>query len=356
MAMASEGQRQSDLGTSSICGTVHFVTIDFTGYLPHCIDALKVGVAVLLKDNGFKLSPVTTVSTMCLHTAKKLMEWMDEPKNHEKLQVFSAKVMASLRGCVSCRSTSLSTRQKEAMCHKYHNLRIPPSFQALWKAFVSDSVGVDVHPMFYQYVTDQVFETFLKMTFKAGSKQPSDVEAMAYEEANALRYVAGYVCRKVQKRIEASKHPMRDRLLLCLMDLCDEDDEVTSSAEWVHAVDRGGLVRVSETTYMVFERMEMIIRSVFNTETAHELSEGTRKELRTTITTDEDLAFLWCMLTVEVEEAEGAVLLEMLTDLFITVRGFSFSKSVMELYKQTAKKSTQKSKSLRRKLVTSDNQ
>ncbi len=46
---------------------------------------------------------------------------------------------------------------------------------------------------------------------------------------------------------------MRGKLLLCLMDLCDEDDEVSSSADWVHAVDRGGLVRVSESTYMLFE-------------------------------------------------------------------------------------------------------
>ncbi len=186
------------------------------------------------------------------------------------------------------------------------------------------------------------------MTFKASSKQTSDVEAVSYEEANALRYVAGYVCHKVRKNIEASKHPMRSRLLLCLMDLCDEDDEVTSSAEWVHAVDRGGLVRVSETTYMLFERMEMIIRSVFNIERAHMLTEGTRKQLHTTITTDEDIAFHWCMLTVEVEEAEGAELLGMLTDLFMTIRGFSFSKSVMEVYKPATKKSTQKSKSLRR--------
>ena len=49
---------------------------------------------------------------------------------------------------------------------------------------------------------------------------------------------------------------------------------------------------------------------------------------------------------------EGAVLLEMIVGLFITIRGFSFSKSLMEMYKQEVKKSMQKSKSLRRKLTT----
>ena len=60
------------------------------------------------------------------------------------------------------------------------------------------------------------------------------------------------------------------------------------------------------------------------------------------------------MLTVEVEEEEGAVLLGMIMDLYVTIRGFSFSKSLMEMYKQQAKKCTQKSKSLRQKLATSD--
>ena len=68
-----------------------------------------------------------------------------------------------------------------------------------------------------------------------------------YEQVNALRYVAGYVCQKVNRNIEASKHAYKDVLLLCLMDLCDEDEE---SADWVHVVNRGGLCLVSETTAM----------------------------------------------------------------------------------------------------------
>ena len=58
----------------------------------------------------------------------------------------------------------------------------------------------------------------------------------------------------------------------------------------------------------------------------------------------------WCLLSVEIGDAEGEVLLKMIVNLFITVRGFSFAKSVMEMYKQENKKCTQKSKSLRRKL------
>ena len=143
---------------------------------------------------------------------------------------------------------------------------------------------------------------------------------------------------------------MRGKLLLCLTDLTDEDDELSCSADWMHAVDRGGFVHVSEATYLLFERMELHIRSLYNTDNVRRMSEGLRQELYTIITTDEEVAFQWSMLTVEVEEAEGEVLLGMIANLYITIGGFSFSISLMEMYKQESKKCTQKAKSLRRKL------
>ena len=196
----------------------------------------------------------------------------------------------------------------------------------------------------FQYVTDQVFQAVVEELFgQSSTGQYATVEPVTYEEGNALRYVAGYVCHKLRKKITASKLPLRGKLFLCLMDLCDEDDDTSGSADWVHAVDRGGLVRVSESIYLLFERMELIIRTVFNTDTVHTMTEGVKKDLQETIMSDADIAFHWSMLTVEVEDVEGAVLLEMIVGLFITIRGFSFSKSLMEMYKQEVKKSTQKS-------------
>ena len=78
---------------------------------------------------------------------------------------------------------------------------------------------------------------------------------------NALRYVVGYVCRKVKQNIELSKYPFKRALLLiCMMDMCDEDDDTSSSADWLNAVDRGGLCRVSEATMMLFHEIELLVR------------------------------------------------------------------------------------------------
>ena len=82
---------------------------------------------------------------------------------------------------------------------------------------------------------------------------------------------------------------MKGKLLLCLMDLCDEDEDVSNSADWVHAVDRGGLTHVSENTYLLFERMEVIVRTVFNEERASTISVGVKGELHSLIVTEDEL-------------------------------------------------------------------
>ena len=210
---------------------------------------------------------------------------------------------------------------------------------------------MDAHPVLYQYVTNQAFQAVIEQAFQTSNSKEAAVKPLTYEEGNALWYVAGYVCSNFQKKIMASTHPMRDRLLLCLMDLCDEDEEVSTSAEWVHTVDRGGLC-VYVKARLCSERMELIVRSMFNTDMVCTMTDGIKKELHKTIVADEDVAFHWSMLTVEVEDAEGTVLLAMIVDLFITIRGFSFSKSLMEMYKQETRRCTQKAKSLRRKLAT----
>ncbi len=137
------------------------------------------------------------------------------------------------------------------MWRKYYQLRISSPFQSLWTDFVGDAIAVIAHPLMYQYLADKIFEALIEKTFAEGQGAAS-VDSLTYEEANALRYVAGYVCFKVKKNIVASNNPTKNQLLLCLMDLCDEDEDVSQSADWVRAVDRGGLVHVSENTFLLF--------------------------------------------------------------------------------------------------------
>ena len=51
--------------------------------------------------------------------------------------------------------------------------------------------------------------------------------SLTYEEENSLRYVAGYVCRKLWKCLESSSLPNKDDMVLSLMEVNGDemDDE-----------------------------------------------------------------------------------------------------------------------------------
>ena len=81
------------------------------------------------------------------------------------------------------------------------------------------------------------------------------------------------------------------------------------------------------------------------------MDETFRQTLANSIITDDDVQFYWC-LTGTMDEDTGANCLELITQKWITIRGFSFANSIMEMYKQQSKKGTRKSKGLRTKLFT----
>ena len=118
-------------------------------------------------------------------------------------------------------------------------------------------------------------------------------------------------------------------LLLCLMELCDEDDDVSSSADWTRTIDRGGLCRVSENTFLVFNQLELLVRKFFNDISIQDITNDLRMKVKECAMTDQDISFYWCMLTADVDDGVGAELLSMIVDLYIMIRG---SKSFMERY------------------------
>ena len=75
--------------------------------------------------------------------------------------------------------------------------------------------------------------------------------------------------------------------------------------------------------------------------------EDFRKHLERMLYTDDDVLFNWTMTGSDDEN-----LLQQIIKLWVTIRGFSFAKSIMEKYKQESKKFTEKSKGLHTKLFT----
>ena len=83
------------------------------------------------------------------------------------------------------------------------------------------------------------------------------------------------------------------------------------------------------------------------------------EEVNTAVLQDDDVLFNWCLavglaLGCDYDESISDSCLKQIVRKWITIRGHSFSKSMMEMYKQRSKKGTEKSKPLRSKCSTNN--
>ena len=60
--------------------------------------------------------------------------------------------------------------------------------------------------------------------------------------------------------------------------------------------------------------------------------------------------FEWDIIAAEMEEEVSTAVLNKLIELYVTVRGFAFATSCLELYKQAYQTTLQKKKALRREI------
>lgn len=96
--------------------------------------------------------------------------------------------------------------------------------------------------------------------------------------------------------------------------------------------------------------MEMELRKHLHTENVSETAEVKTIAVQR-IMDNEDVQLHWAMISINWVEYK-MVLLKMIINHWVTVRGFSFAGAFMEIYKQKHKKTTQKSKGLRKTLST----
>ncbi len=243
------------------------------------------------------------------------------------------------------------------MWKAYHRLRSSKTFRCDWNRFLQSSIGHRAHPGFFQFVSHHILQELIKAEFPLppatqSSEHPD--RPLTFEEQNALRYVAGYVCRKVREDLESSSSTMKDDMIFCVLSLAgDETDEDGETEVWVNKIDRGGLWHISDSTYMLFAIMEEQIRRYFTTRAITQLRGDTKDQIHSALMNDDDILFQWSLLTAMVDDSVASKLLSKITQLYISVRGFAFVKSCVEMYKQNTKQTLQRKKSLRRELYSS---
>ena len=100
--------------------------------------------------------------------------------------------------------------------------------------------------------------------------------------------------------------------------------------------------------------IEEEIRQHLTLDTITSQVEGSRDIIIKNVQESEDVLFQWCLFSYEYEDSVGKAVLKMLIEDYVTIRGFAFASSCLELYKQAKRKALQRSKGIRKELFTSN--
>ena len=312
---------------------------------------LLCAIKAVLDDPGFSIS--SPLAANAVQSAHLFLEWSKAGQNRDVLDCFASELISVLRTAFTTHSATRPKVQRERMWGQYHVIRSSHRFRERWSSILRRIEGCDPCPIFFQYVTDNVFRHLVKTQFSVCKmQQTTNTTDLTDEETSALRYAAGYVCRAMKKEYKSNPE-----VLLAIDELVDDnngegDEGSDYSNEWTKLTSRGGLIFIKDATCIAFHAMEVVVRQYFCKEKVDKLSPGGRDLLIQAIKENDDVAFYWCMVFADVEDSVATTLLHSIIKLWVTMRGFAFASSWIELYKQNAKKSLQRSKGLRKTLFT----
>jgi hypothetical protein len=318
------------------------------------VEMLRIAVKSVILDEGYDLA--TEKSQKARLIAERLLRFIET--NYNATTDFAAKLVQQLRVCCSNDRPMSFHKFKEQMWEKFYELCSDEEFRTMWITFIHKSVGIAATAIFYQYVTREILHQLIKIQFPAGlcSVTPGahheTTDKLDFEQSNALRYCGGYLIYSLKKRIRKSAHPLKNELLLCLDDIVESDDqdstEIDDSEKWLQTIDRGGLIYIDDCMFDFLVATEIEIRKSF---ADLQSTDDNLKDIAIhNIIKNEDVLCYWDFLSINWDTDEAKALLQLIVTHYVTIRGFSFAKSFMEKYKQSMKKTTQKSKGLRKKL------
>ena len=144
-------------------------------------------------------------------------------------------------------------------------------------------------------------------------------------------------------------------LLFCLTELTeDEEESPHESKDWEKVVDRGGLLHVNHNFFMVVMSMEIQLL-----EQLHRIECGEDINLRESaipfISADNNVQFYWSIISASWEQDVQEALLSMIANLWITIRGFAYANGWVERHKKNTKTCVQKTKGVRKHLLSNPN-
>ena len=286
-----------------------------------------------VRDESFVVAP------LLLQSARELESWLDV--NTDKAVAFMLQWKSVMQPCSGLPSNK---KAREEMWSTYHTIRTSRKFVNLWEELLGMSTSTPPNPLLYQHLSHLLFQRQLKEKLPASVMVPKEDKPLTEEELKALRYTAGFVPHSLLKKLSKSTHPKKKELCLCLREMLDDsEDEASISQQWVIIMDRGGLKNINNKTFNFFIALEESFRRRVGMGTEYMIN------MSEWLCGDDAVQNKWSDLADEWEE-EAKVLLDMIIELWVTVRGHSTAGAMMETHKIQNKQSLQKSKGIRAKV------
>lgn len=269
-------------------------------------------------------------------------------KSEDALRAFAIELIAQL-SCFT--SLEAAGHHKAINWGQYHKYRSSPLFREMWIKFLSDITGKIPYPTFYQSITHEIIKSLIEKRYQRSTRSTltkssettatetaQDDLVFSVEEQNALRYACGYIIRKVRYSLDKVKG--KEDMISCLIAmLADEIDEDRGADKWCKMIDRGGLWHVSDETYELFVAIETEIRQYYKPQQS---SFPNCKFIEDDVFDNEKVQFCWSLLSLSIQDDIATELLKIIVKQYVTVRGFYFAISFVEMYKKDHNKLLQK--------------
>jgi hypothetical protein len=277
------------------------------------------------------------------------------------VNTFSSHLVDTLTSAVnhlSCRGNdknSITTRRL-LMWKEFNSFVFSSAYKESWISLLV-SLGMQnvMHlpgiAIISQHVARIILETLI-IKIASQDTAADDMESeLTSDEEQAVRFTAGYIVKSLKKKM--SDIPQYMNILNSMHETpdyhdVDDDDEIDDdflsyTKEWISKVDRGGLHKVNDETFLLFHWMELTIRKFL---------QGCSIDIDGAITeimSSNNVMACWSLIASSLEDDDSDRLLCKIAEKWITVRGFSYAGNLFEQYKKIAKQSTTK-KSFRKTL------
>ena len=313
-------------------------------YARKIMNKVKKVISLILESPEYLLD--TPRNTITRRAATELLDAATE--NEEIFCKFASALINRIEKIFPVKK--YKRRPKERVLSRFHSI-VFSDLEKVWdNLYRSLGKQLTVDRMLKQFTNQKLFDDIYISYFTSNDESEmctSPALSLSTDEDNIIRYIAGYVPFKLFKKYEKKSSEKASSYIECLSHMKVNGNEgsfATYATAWIEEMNRGGLFEINDVTYSLFRMLEMLLRE-------GEPLVLSKEELLKKIEESTDIQFQWSLLSVDIDDDECAQeLLKEICSIWLSIRCNALTRRWMESYKQTKKKSTKRSKSLRKQL------